>query len=95
MRLSSALPSATTLVTNNAVDFRRLYRHLPRHAGLLILIPNLTPKLQQELFRSALEDLGADEWINSVVRSIERETRSQSPSTRCRGAEGLANRHTP
>ncbi len=56
-----------TLVTNNAVDFRRLYRHLPLHAGLLILIPNVTPKQQRELFRAAVEELGADEWINSVV----------------------------
>ena len=32
-----------TLVTNNAVDFRRLFRKEHLHPGLVILVPNVTP----------------------------------------------------
>jgi predicted nuclease of predicted toxin-antitoxin system len=32
-----------TFVTNNAVDFRRLYRNRPIHAGLVILVPQSPP----------------------------------------------------
>lgn len=34
-----------TLVTNNAVDFRRLYARVPIHAGLVLVIPNVVPAL--------------------------------------------------
>ena len=36
-----------TLVTNNAVDFRRLYARVPIHAGLIIVVPNVVPALQR------------------------------------------------
>jgi predicted nuclease of predicted toxin-antitoxin system len=61
-----------TLVTNNAVDFRRLYAKMPIHAGLVIIVPNVTPALQRELFRAALMSIGASELVNTVVEvSIE------------------------
>jgi len=56
-----------TFVTNNAVDFRRLYGKQDLHAGLVILIPNVTPRLQRELFRSILGHLGDRELINAVI----------------------------
>ena len=46
-----------TFVTNNAKDFRRLYAQEDIHAGLVILIPNVPPSEQRELFDAALEDL--------------------------------------
>jgi predicted nuclease of predicted toxin-antitoxin system len=46
-----------TFVTNNAKDFRRLYSQEDIHAGLVILIPNVPPIEQRELFDAALEDL--------------------------------------
>jgi len=47
-----------TFVTNNARDFRRLYAREDLHAGLVILIPNVPPNEQRELFDAALDDLG-------------------------------------
>jgi predicted nuclease of predicted toxin-antitoxin system len=46
-----------TFVTNNAKDFRRLYALGEVHAGLVILIPNVPPSEQRELFDAALDDL--------------------------------------
>ena len=40
-----------TFVTNNAKDFRRLYAREDIHAGLVILIPNVPPDLQQVAVR--------------------------------------------
>ncbi len=48
---------AFTFVTNNAKDFRRLYAREEMHAGLVILIPNVPPSEQRELFNAALDDL--------------------------------------
>jgi predicted nuclease of predicted toxin-antitoxin system len=56
-----------TLVTNNAVDFRRLYAKTPLHAGLVIIVPNVTPTLQRELFQAALKTIGESELVNTVV----------------------------
>ena len=47
-----------TLVTNNAADFRRLYACLDLHAGLIIVVPNVTPRRQQQLFGAVLDHLG-------------------------------------
>ena len=46
-----------TFVTNNAKDFRRLYAQEDIHAGLVILIPNVPPSEQRELFEAAVDDL--------------------------------------
>jgi predicted nuclease of predicted toxin-antitoxin system len=46
-----------TFVTNNAKDFRRLYAQEEIHGGLVILIPNVPPAEQRELFDAALEEL--------------------------------------
>ena len=46
-----------TFVTNNAKDFRRLYAREDIHAGLVILIPNVSPSEQRELFDAALDHL--------------------------------------
>jgi predicted nuclease of predicted toxin-antitoxin system len=56
-----------TFVTNNGSDFTALYRREQLHAGLVILIPNVTPARQQEMFRAALIHIGNRELTNSVV----------------------------
>jgi predicted nuclease of predicted toxin-antitoxin system len=56
-----------TLVTNNAADFRRLYAGLDLHAGLIIVVPNVKPNMQQALFRAVLDHLGARALVNTVV----------------------------
>ena len=56
------------LVTNNAIDFRRLYATQSIHAGLIIIIPSGNRHLQQRLFRGALDELATlGEPINRVL----------------------------
>lgn len=59
-----------TLVTNNAKDFRRLYARQEIHAGLVILIPHVPPKLQRVLFDAALDDLKDDESLINEALEI-------------------------
>ncbi len=57
-----------TFVTNNASDFRRLYRSEPIHAGLVIIVPNVRPALQQALFNALLYYLGdSAELVNEAI----------------------------
>jgi predicted nuclease of predicted toxin-antitoxin system len=50
-------------VTNNAADFRRLYRAQPVHAGLVILVPQTPPDRQRALFAAALEEIGENDGL--------------------------------
>ncbi len=56
-----------TLVTNNAADFRRLYAGIDLHAGLIIVVPNVTPTKQRALFEAVLDHLGNRALVNTVV----------------------------
>jgi hypothetical protein len=62
-----------TFVTNNARDFRKLFAKQELHAGLIIIVPQVLPRLQRELFDLALKDLAdRGEMINEVMEiSIE------------------------
>ena len=60
-----------TLVTNNARDFRRLYAQQPVHAGLVILIPQIVPARQRELFDALLADLSPDEFLVNEAIEID------------------------
>jgi predicted nuclease of predicted toxin-antitoxin system len=56
------------VVTNNAIDFRKLYAAQPLHAGLLILLPNAGRDIHMRLFKYALDLLAAKgEPINQVL----------------------------
>lgn len=56
------------LVTNNASDFRVLYATQPLHAGLVIIIPNVSRPVQQQLFQVALDELAVlGEPVNQVL----------------------------
>jgi predicted nuclease of predicted toxin-antitoxin system len=55
--LGHACENDFVLVTNNAADFRKLYAEEPLHAGLVILIPNVTADLQKQLFSRAVGKL--------------------------------------
>jgi predicted nuclease of predicted toxin-antitoxin system len=66
--LRHACDNDFVLVTNNAADFRKLYAEQPLHAGLVILIPNVTANLQKKLFRLAVGKLSEyGEPINHVL----------------------------
>lgn len=57
-----------TFVTNNARDFRKLFTRQQLHAGLVILVPQVSPAKQRELFRLALAELQpGDQLVNEVV----------------------------
>ena len=47
-----------TFVTNNGADFLALLGKEPLHPGILIIVPNVTPILQRELFKAALDHIG-------------------------------------
>jgi hypothetical protein len=56
-----------SFVTNNRVDFLRLFARADLHAGLVVIVPNVPPKLQRALFQAALQYLAGRELINSVL----------------------------
>jgi predicted nuclease of predicted toxin-antitoxin system len=57
-----------TFVTNNARDFRKLYAREQLHAGLVIIVPQVPPGMQRELFSAVLHELAMSEVIvNEVV----------------------------
>lgn len=57
-----------TFVTNNARDFRKLYAREELHAGLVIIVPQVLPVLQRELFGLILDDLAdAQDMVNEVI----------------------------
>ena len=56
-----------TFVTNNRVDFLRLFERMELHAGLIVLVPNVVPRLQCALFEAAIQYLADKEIVNSVL----------------------------
>ena len=56
-----------TFVTNNGADFLALFGKEPLHPGIIIIVPNVAPVLQRELFKAALDHIGARDLTNSVV----------------------------
>jgi len=63
-----------TFVTNNLLDFVRLFSKMELHAGLVIIVPNAIPALQRAMFDGALQYLAGRMLINSVVEvSLDRQ----------------------
>jgi predicted nuclease of predicted toxin-antitoxin system len=56
-----------TLVTNNAIDFRRLFQQEQIHAGLIIIVPNVAPAIQRALLAAALDYVGDRDLMNRVI----------------------------
>ncbi|BEV11945.1 DUF5615 family PIN-like protein [Asticcacaulis sp. DW145] len=60
-----------TFVTNNAADFRRLYSRQQLHPGLVIVVPQVPPVRQRELFQALLNHLGATgQLVNEVIEIV-------------------------
>lgn len=57
------------LVTNNRTDFLALYRKHKLHAGLVILVPNVTPARQRELFSAVLTHIAERDLVNVVIEA--------------------------
>jgi len=56
-----------TFVTNNRSDFLTLHGQESLHAGVIIIVPNITPTHQRVLFSAALEHIGTRDLTNAVV----------------------------
>ena len=56
-----------SFVTNNRVDFIRLFGKMELHAGLIILVPNVAPVLQRALFEAAIRYLSGREPVNTAL----------------------------
>lgn len=56
-----------TFVTNNAVDFRRLFTKEQIHAGLVIIVPNAVPAIQRALFEIVLDYIGDRTLENRAI----------------------------
>lgn len=54
-------------VTNNELHFRKLFGREPLHAGLVIIVPSVSPEIQRQLFKSVLEEIAGDEPVNMIV----------------------------
>ncbi|MGB2778770.1 MAG: DUF5615 family PIN-like protein [Candidatus Acidiferrum sp.] len=58
-----------TFVTNNRSDFLALHSREPLHAGMIIIVPSVTPARQRDLFSAALKHIGARDLTNTVVEA--------------------------
>lgn len=56
-----------TFVTNNRSDFLDLHGKEPLHAGVIVIVPNVIPSQQRELFVAALKHIGTRDLTNTVV----------------------------
>jgi len=56
-----------SFVTNNRVDFLRLFGDMELHPGLIVLVPNLVPALQRALFEAAIRYLAGRDLVNIVI----------------------------
>jgi hypothetical protein len=57
-----------TFVTNNARDFRKLYAAAPVHAGLIIIVPQVPPEMQRQLFDLLLDAVEpGDALVNEAI----------------------------
>jgi predicted nuclease of predicted toxin-antitoxin system len=56
-----------TFVTNNRVDFLRLFALTQLHSGLIVIVPNAVPALQRSLFEAAIQFLCGKDLINAAI----------------------------
>jgi len=55
-------------VTNNARNFPKLYAKEELHAGLVIIVPQVLPARQREMFDAVLDELAnSDELLNEII----------------------------
>jgi predicted nuclease of predicted toxin-antitoxin system len=67
-----------TFVTNNRVDFIQLFGAIDLHPGLIILVPNVVPRLQRALFHAALQYSAGRDLLNTVI-----EVKLEGKTVRC------------
>jgi len=65
--IATAIRDEYALVTNDRADFLALYRQRELHAGLIILVPNVAPARQRDLFQAVLVHIGERILVNTVI----------------------------
>ena len=56
-----------TLITNNAIDFRRLFRKEQIHPGLVTFVPSVAPAIQRSLLETVLDYIGDRDLVNRAI----------------------------
>jgi predicted nuclease of predicted toxin-antitoxin system len=56
-----------TFVTNNRVDFIRLFSKMALHAGLIVIVPNVVPSVQRAMFQAAILYMAGKDLVNSAI----------------------------
>jgi predicted nuclease of predicted toxin-antitoxin system len=56
-----------TFVTNNRVDFIRLFGKMELHAGLIIIVPTAVPAIQRALFEAAILYFAGKDLVNAAI----------------------------
>jgi predicted nuclease of predicted toxin-antitoxin system len=56
-----------TFVTNNRVDFIRLFSKMELHAGLIVIVPNVVPSVQRAMFQAAILYMAGKDLVNSAI----------------------------
>lgn len=64
-----------TFVTDNRSDFLGVYNRTPLYAGLIIIVSNVTPSRQRELFQAALDHIEGREPVNSAIGKLPLDSR--------------------
>ena len=67
-----------TFVTNNRVDFIRLFSDMELHAGLIVIVPNVVPSVQRAMFEAAMLYMAGKEVVNSAI-----ELRLEGKTVKC------------
>jgi predicted nuclease of predicted toxin-antitoxin system len=63
-----AVGREAVLVTNNARDFRRIYKRLPFHPGLIIILPSVPADVQMRLFERVVRYVSEQpEPVNQLI----------------------------
>ena len=63
-----------TFVTNNRMDFLRVFAKIELHTGLIVIVPNVVPSVQCALFEAALQYVVGRVLVNAVIEiSLDRQ----------------------
>jgi predicted nuclease of predicted toxin-antitoxin system len=56
-----------TLINNNAIDFRRLFRKEQIYPGLVVIVPSVVPAIQRALLETVLDYIGDRDLVNRAI----------------------------
>jgi predicted nuclease of predicted toxin-antitoxin system len=67
--IPTVIEESFTFITNNAGDFLRLFGQEEAHAGLVVVLPNVEPTFQRELFEVVLDEIAhSGDLFNQAIK---------------------------